>query len=213
MIKRSNGRRQKCWSVQIPFYVWDRWKTAKKRKQDRKVKWKDSGCIRLTKKQWESMEKQLNSSGQFSPGYRDWLFFKRSKKTWRERTFNPKSSRTGSSSCQCSMTLYGTQMMRIVFQCAKSQESRIEMLSWTLDILGSRLRRKVVWGNTNHDQKGNLIAQPTRWYSSWKRLVILYSKVSAHWVVESWSKRMEELSFTSTQVQWTQNSCSKQFTL
>ena len=42
--------------------------TAKKRKQDGKVKWKDSGCIRLTKKPWESMEMQLNSSGFF------WIF-------------------------------------------------------------------------------------------------------------------------------------------
>ena len=41
------------------------------------------------------------------PDFRHCKFFKRSTKSWRERTFNPKSSRTRSSSCQCSMTLSG----------------------------------------------------------------------------------------------------------
>ena len=31
--------------------------------KDGRVKWKDSGCIRVTKMQWVSMEKQLNSTG------------------------------------------------------------------------------------------------------------------------------------------------------
>ena len=57
--------------------------------------------------QWESMEKQLNSSGNIFQAFHHCLFFKRSKKTWRERTFSPKNSKTGSSSCQCSMTLIG----------------------------------------------------------------------------------------------------------
>ena len=69
---------------------------AKKRKQDGKVKWKDSSCIRLTKKQWwEPMEKQLNSSEKNPQDFRHWLLLQRSKKPWRERTFNTKSSRTG----------------------------------------------------------------------------------------------------------------------
>ena len=57
MIKRANGRRQKYVSTLIPFNVLGRWKTLLK------VKWKDSSCIRLTKMQLVSMEKQLNSSG------------------------------------------------------------------------------------------------------------------------------------------------------
>ena len=42
------------------------------------------------------MEKQLKLRGQFSQDFRHCPFFKRSKKTWRARTFNLKSSRTGS---------------------------------------------------------------------------------------------------------------------
>ena len=66
MIKRSNGRRQKYVSMLIPFHVSERWRTVQEQQKDGRVKWKDSGCIRLTKKQWESMEKQLNSSGKIS---------------------------------------------------------------------------------------------------------------------------------------------------
>ena len=59
------------------------------------------------------------------------LFFKRSSKTSREGTSSPRSSRTGSSSCQCSMTLSGTRVVRIVFQMPKSQELRDEILAKT----------------------------------------------------------------------------------
>ena len=52
MIMRSNGQRQKYVSMLIPFHVLDRWETLQKQKKDGKVKWKDSGCVRLTKMQW-----------------------------------------------------------------------------------------------------------------------------------------------------------------
>ena len=45
------------------------------------VKWKGSGCFRLTKMQWESMEKQLNSSGKFSQDVHHCLFLPRSRRT------------------------------------------------------------------------------------------------------------------------------------
>ena len=84
--------------------------------QDGKVKWKNSQCPLLIENCWEWMETQLNSNGNFFQGFRHWRFVKRSKKTWRERTFIPKSLRTGSSSRQCSMTLIGQKerMMRSV---------------------------------------------------------------------------------------------------
>ena len=72
-------------------------------------------------------------------------FFKKSKKIWRERTPSPKSSRTRSSSCQCSTTLSGKQMMRIALECRESQELRTEILTRTLDLSRSRVGREVVW--------------------------------------------------------------------
>ena len=61
---------------------------------------------------------------------------------------------------------------------AESQELCKEILRRTLDILGSRLGRKVVWKSKPHSKRAIGIAQPTKWYSNSKRLVILYSKVS-----------------------------------
>ena len=63
-----------------------------------------------------SMEKQFNSSGKNSKDFHNCLFFKKSKKTWRNGRSSQRSSQTGSSSCQCSMTLSGTRMMRLVFR-------------------------------------------------------------------------------------------------
>ena len=109
---------QKYVSMLIPFYVLDRWRKVQERWTDGKVKWKDSGFIRLIKMQWESMEKQLNSIGKISQDFH--VYSSRDpRKTWRDRTSSPKSSRTGSSLCQCSMTLIGKIMMRIVFRMPK----------------------------------------------------------------------------------------------
>ena len=112
-----------------------------------KVKWKDSRCILLTKKQWESTKKQLNSSGIFSQDFRHGLLFKRSKKTWWERTFNPKSSRTGSSSCECSTTLIGRKerMMRNVFRMLRKSRIREKIVAETLDVCRSWIGKGVVW--------------------------------------------------------------------
>ena len=52
-----------CVNADSVLYVLDRWKTLQEQEKDGRVKWKDSGCIRVTKMQWVSMEKQLNSTG------------------------------------------------------------------------------------------------------------------------------------------------------
>ena len=74
----------------------------------------------------------------------EWIFpqyfrhcrsFKRSTKIWKERTLNLKSSRTGSSSCQCSTTLIGQKegMRRFASRMQKNQGLREEILARTLD--------------------------------------------------------------------------------
>ena len=84
-------------------------------------------------------------------------------------------------------------------------------LSRTLDILGSRLGRKVVWKFKPRSKRAMDLHSRQKWNSNSKRLVILCSKVSVPWVVESKSRRMVKPPFTSTEIQQTQNSCSKQF--
>ena len=59
--------------------------TLQKQDKDWNVKWKDSGCIRLTKMQWVSMDKQLNASGQVSQHFHHCLFFNNSSATWKKR--------------------------------------------------------------------------------------------------------------------------------
>ena len=44
------------------------------------------------------------------PGFSSFFFFARSRTTWTQRTSSQKTSRTGSSSCPCSMTLYGKKI-------------------------------------------------------------------------------------------------------
>ena len=55
----------------------------------------------------------------FVPGFSSLSFLEKSKRTWRPGESSQMSSQTGSSPCQCSTTMYGTQMVRIVFQMPK----------------------------------------------------------------------------------------------
>ena len=66
------------------------------------IKWKISKCRLLTKNCWESMEKQLNSSGIFSLDFHHCRFFESSRKFCEDETSNLKNSQTGSYLCQCS---------------------------------------------------------------------------------------------------------------
>ena len=85
--------RSLCWS--------DGTRSMSRRKKMGKAKLNISGCIHHIKMLWESMKKQLNSSCKISQDFRHCLFFKKSRKTWRRRTSNQRTSRTRSSSCQC----------------------------------------------------------------------------------------------------------------
>ena len=108
------------------------------------------------------------------------LLFKRSSKTWREGTSSPKSSKTGSSSCQCSMTLSGKQMMRIVSRMPR----RSIITRWT-----SRKDIGHSWVQ-GQKRKESRILQPTEWYIDSKKLVILCS--IKYQCLESWNPEAEE---------------------
>ena len=122
-----------------------------------------SGATERWKGQVEDLKKY--SSYNFSQDFRLCIFFARSRTTWRQRTSSQKTSRTRSSSCQCSTT----------FECRRSQELRHEVLARTLDVSGSRIGRKVIW-RFPRSKRDSGIAPPTKWYSDSKRLVILSSK-------------------------------------
>ena len=108
-------------------------------------------------------------------------------------------------------TLYGTRMMRTVFRMPK--KSRITQWDSQKDIGHSwvQARKRSGMEVLTTLRKGNGIAQPRKWCNGSKKLVIQNSKVSVPWVVESWSTRKVKPPLTSTEILWTQNSCSKQF--
>ena len=113
------------------------------RKHDGKVKWKDSRCIFLTKNQWELMEKQFEIRLKY---FRRIFFLGHSSRDPRildRRTSKPKSSRTGSSSCECSMTLIGQKewMVRRVSRMQKIKDYAKKFL----DVSRSWIGREVVW--------------------------------------------------------------------
>ena len=103
--------------------------------QDVKVKWMDSKCPILTINCWESMEKQLSSSGTFSQDLRHCRFFRKPMMICENGTSNLRNSRTGSSSCQCSTISIGKEKetMEFVFRVPRS---------WR--------RKEVVWNSQLH---------------------------------------------------------------
>ena len=105
------------------------------------------------------------------------------------------------------------RMMRIVFRMTKKSgitQQKFLQGHWTF--LGPGSEEK--WhGSSSHPQKkkGDGIAQPTRWHSDSKKLVILSSKAPVCWIVGSWSKRKVHVPLTSMKILQIQNSCSKQY--
>ena len=92
----------------------------------------------------------------------------------------------------------------------ENQELRDEILARTLEILGSRVGRKVVWKFfifcSNKRIWWNIQQNGTATQRNWSSCI---QKVSVPRVVESWSTRKSKKSFTSMEIRQTQNSCFK----
>ena len=73
----------------------------------------------------------------------------------------------------------------------ESQELRNEILARSLDILGSRVGREVVWQFFSRSKRAVGLLQPRKWCSDSEKLVILYSK-SINQRLESWNLEAKE---------------------
>ena len=208
MTRLLSGRRQTLVSAKLPFYVLVGWnKVHEQQKEDGKAKLKISVCIHHFKMMWESTEKQLHSSGKNFQDFRHCLFFKISLKMWR-RTSHQRTSRTGSSSCQCSTTFWWKQLMRIASLTLR--KSRVTRRNSYQDIglfCGSRIRKRDGMATLTIN-KDSGTAPPTKWYSNSKKLVIQSSQVPVLWVVESWSREEVRVPFTSLEILWIRNNFS-----
>ena len=69
------------------------------------------------------------------------------------------------------------------------------------------------YGSSNHVQEGQWNCTAANMVQRCKETGHLFLKVSVPSVVESWSKRKVKPPFTSTEILWTQNSCSKHLNL
>ena len=139
-----------CW---FRFVCW----TDERHSRSNK-KWKDqveglTGCFRLTKMQWVSMEVHLNSSGKNFPGSSSLFSSRKYNKTWRERTSSQRSSRTGSSSCQCSMTFeWTTNDENCISNSEEVRNYAMRFLQGHRTFLGPGSEEKW-YGSSSHAQK------------------------------------------------------------
>ena len=162
------------------------------------------------------MEKQY-SSGQIYQDFQHWQIFTRSRKNWR-RTLSQKTSRTGWSeasskiSCQCSMTLYGKRMMRIVFRTPK--KSRITHWDFRKEVGHWKVqdRKRDGMEVLTTLKKGNGIVQPKNVQRFKETGQLVCKSISAFCRRILKQKNLEKHPFTSTEIRWTQNSCSKRIT-
>ena len=206
LMRRSSWRRQKllrrfrsvCWS--------DGTRTRSNRKMER-PSWRSQKVFVVPRRSGWSMEKQLNSRRKISQDFHHCLFFKRSKKTWRAITSSPKSSRTGSSLCQCSMTLIGKRNDENCISNAekiKNYAMKFSQGPWTflgMEVLFT-LKKRRLWF---HSQQ-NVITIQRNWSSCVRKYQCLGSSNLE-------AERKVKHPYASMEIQQTQNSCSKQFIL
>ena len=80
----------------------------------------------------ESMESRWSSSGQISQDSPRWRFSTRFKRWWLNYSVNQSNSKEGSSSCQCTMTLYGRTRKQRQLHCKFCQNYRLSPGRWSL---------------------------------------------------------------------------------
>ena len=124
------------------------------------------------KTQLASTEKQLNSSGKFL-----WIFVVITSSRDPERLGGKEHQarrlqRSNHLHVNVQWHYMEKEWRELYFECRRSQESRHEFLTRTLNVSGCRIGREVVW-KFPRSKKDSGIAPPTKWYSDSKNLVIL----------------------------------------
>ena len=119
-----------------------------------KVKWKDSGCIRLTKMQLVSIEKLLNSSGQFSQDFHHCPFLGKIQEDLETPRIQPEEF----TDRVIFMSMFNDTVRNAKDETCVSNAGKVKNFEkiflagrWTL--LGPGSEEKC-YGSTNHDQKG-----------------------------------------------------------
>ena len=168
MIGRSSGQRQEYVSTLILFYALVRWNKVQEQQKSGKANLKTLRCIHHVKMQWPSMENQLNLSGKIPRIFNIVHSPRDPERLDTEEYPSQRNSKSESSSCQCSMTSCGNQVIGLHLKRRESQGLREELPSRTLDVSWSRLRNEMVRiVLTIKRQSG--ISQQIRWYNNSKK--------------------------------------------
>ena len=158
--------------------------------------WKHAISIESTGCQW-------SLSGKISQHSLNWEFSTRFKRWWRNQGVNQSNSKEGSSSCQCTMTLYGEneETKRRVLRIVSKLRSMLEVSRkdigrfWGLDPKRNGMEPIL----TNRMENGMKLLKA--WCSTWLKADILYFVPSVLWKEENWeAKEKERHLFTSTVV-------------
>ena len=168
----------------------------------------------FTKNCWESMEKQLNSSGIFSQDFCHCRFFRKIQDVLRERNIKPEEFTVWiifmSMFNDIDWTRKGNDGI-CISNSVKSRNTRRDSRKdtgrfWVLEMKRSGLELFVA------HLKENGTLQPLIWWNDSKIQVIQYSRVWVLWVVGSW-KRKTERPYPSMRMLQTQSSDSESFIL
>ena len=197
MMRRSSGRRQEYLSTLILFYVLVRRKKVQEQQKSGKANLKTLRCIHHIKMQWESVEKQLNSSGKNSKIFQDCSFFKRSRKSWYRRTSNRRNQIIFVS--MFNDILWKSDESELHLKRWESQRLREAVPSRTLDVSWSRLRDDMVRRFSRTTTQRNKTT--------------LFSQTSVLRIDELSNEDKTKVPFTSIENPRTRNSCFRRFIL
>ena len=202
MIRRSSGQRQEYVSTLILFYVLARRNKVQEQQKSGKANLKTLRCIHHIKMQWESMEKQLDSSGK-KPRFFNIVHSSRDPE--RLDTEEHPTEGTESSSCQCSTTSCGNQMIGIASQTERM--SRITRSSSFQDsgrfLVRAQGRHGTEVLTINRD---SAISSEIRWYNNSKKQDTLFPWAPVLWIEEFWNEDKTKVPFTSVENPRTRNS-------
>ena len=164
-------RKPKLMSSPTPCSVWEAWATNQPKLVRTKLNsvWK----IAISKIWIEAMESRWYSSGKYPQDSLHWASSKRFKFLWQNCSVNMSSSKTGSYSCQCTMTLYGD---------LQETQRNVRKISESCELCSQKK-----WYGTYSDENKMEIGTRllNKWWSTLQKAVILYFVPPAPWKEEN----------------------------
>ena len=189
----------------ILFYVLVRWNKFQEQQKSGKANFQTSRCLDHIKMQWESMEKQLNSSRQISKFFSILSIRQEIQKDLIQK--EPNHLRVN-----VQRHLVEIRWSELHLERREIEGLHEAVLSKTLDVSWSRLRDDMVRRFSRTVGTAG-ISHQIRWYNNSKKQDILFSWASVLWIGEFWNEDKTKVPCTSIENPRTRNSCFRRFIL